>query len=107
VRVSTSLVAFVASILLLDLRSAAVQPEETLTGRLATVEPALRRIAIVPDGEFRPAELFVAEDATLASGEQRLSLSDLVLLVGRRVTASIEETDDRQLVRHLTVDPER
>ncbi len=74
------------------------------SGRLATVEPSLRRVTLVPDGEIRLFELFLAESGEISHDDRTVSLSELVLHVGRRVTVKYRQEGDRHLVEQLIVE---
>ena len=76
----------------------------SLLGRLATVEPALRRVTVLPKGEVNLMELFVAPDAELLDGERKVSLPELVTQVGRRVAVSYDVENGRRVIRSLTVE---
>jgi hypothetical protein len=105
---SQCLFAFVASMLLVGAPWVGSEPQDqTMAGRLATVEPAAGRITVVADGQVTLAELFVADNAEVVDGAEPITLSELVILVGRRVTATYHESDGRRLVRRLTVEPEQ
>jgi hypothetical protein len=82
------------------------QPDRSLSGRLATVEPANRRVTIVPDGEVSLVEFFVAEDAKVVQGERALSLPELVIQVGRRATIAYRDDGNRRVAEHLVIEPE-
>jgi hypothetical protein len=79
--------------------------EQTLVGRLAFVEPSLRRISVVPDGEVRMSDLFVADDTEVRQGDRVMTLSDLVIEVGRRVTVRYRIEGDRRIADSIIVDP--
>jgi hypothetical protein len=96
----TALSAFVAS----ARAQAAVDAE--LSGRLATVEPATGRITVLPEGEIRPTEVFAAADCEVRLEKRRLTLTELVIHVGRRVTIQYQLENDRRIARTITVDPE-
>jgi hypothetical protein len=76
-------------------------------GRLATVEPAGRRVTLLPEGSADLEELMVAADAEIRQGERLLTLEELVIQVGRRVTVQYREFNGRRMVRSIIVDPER
>lgn len=78
---------------------------QVVTGRLATVEPAIRRLTIVPDGEVDLVEFFVAEDAELHRAGKPLTLAQLVIDTGARVALHYVVRDGLNLVRVVTVDP--
>jgi hypothetical protein len=80
--------------------------DESLSGRLAFVEPSLRRIAVMPDCEVRRSEFLVADDSELRQGEQELTLPELVIQVGRRVTVRYRVEDDQRIADSVIVEPE-
>jgi hypothetical protein len=86
--------------------AAAGQAAESLSGRLAFVEPSLRRIALIPDGEVRLSEFLVADEAELRQGERQLTLEELVIQVGRRVTMRYRVEGDRRIADSVIVEPE-
>src|SRR5262245_59888877 len=51
----------------------------TISGRLATVSPALRLITLVPEGETKVVELVVAAEAPILLQRSELTLEDLVV----------------------------
>ncbi len=77
-----------------------------MIGRLATVEPAFRRLAVLPDGEVKLVELLVADDGELRQGDRAVTLSDLVIQVGRRVTIRYRVEDGRRIAESVIVEPE-
>ena len=80
-----------------------------MTGRLATVEPGNRRLTIVPTGEIRRVEFFVAEDGEVLHVDRKLTLPDLVIQVGRRVTITyrVEPADGmRRVAMRIIVQPD-
>lgn len=77
-----------------------------LVGRLATVEPAARRIAVLPEGEVKLVELLVADDSEVRQGDTEVTLSDLVIQVGRRVTIRYRVEGERRLAESIIVEPE-
>lgn len=80
--------------------------DRPLLGRLAFVEPALRRITVLPDGEARLLELFVDDDTEVRQGDRELTLADLVIQVGRRVTVRYRVEDERRIIQSVIVEPE-
>jgi hypothetical protein len=78
---------------------------QSLTGRLAFVEPALERITIVPDGEVHLFDLLVEDGSEVRQGDRVLTLSDLVIEVGRRVTVRYRVDGDRRIAESIIVDP--
>jgi hypothetical protein len=89
-----------------SLATVSAQPSSSLTGRLATVEPSNSRITMVPIGEVNLVEFFVLDDSELVHEEESLTLSQLVILVGRRVTALYQENEGRRIAMRITVEPE-
>jgi hypothetical protein len=80
-------------------------PEQTLVGRLAFVEPSLRRISVVPDGAVRISDVFVADDTEVRQGDRVLTLPDLVIEVGGRVTVRYRIDGGRRIAESIIVDP--
>jgi multidrug efflux pump subunit AcrA (membrane-fusion protein) len=78
----------------------------SLRGRLAFVEPAFRRVTVLPDGESRLVELLVDEDCDVRQGDRELTLSDLVIQVGRLVTVGYRLENDRRVAESIIVEPE-
>jgi hypothetical protein len=78
--------------------------EVSLSGRLATVEPAARRVTIVVEGDEELTELIVDEDGELRHQDQPVSLSDLVTLVGSRVTVRCELRNGTRVAYAITVE---
>ena len=107
-RVSTTTVVFFVAVCMFigSALPSAQLAGETLVGRLATVEPANRRVTVVPEGEVDLVEMFVAADGKLAHEERDLTLADLVIQVGRRVLVSYRVEGDRRIADSITVDPE-
>lgn len=79
---------------------------ESLTGRLATVEPSRRRLTILPQGEAQLVELFVAVDGDLRNEDKPMTLADLVIQVGRRVAVHYRLDGVRRVVERLIVEPD-
>jgi hypothetical protein len=87
--------------------SAQEQPAvESLRGRLATVEPTNRRLTILPDGEVKLLELFVGDDGELRQDDRPVTLAELVIQVGRRVTVDYRLDGTRRVVERLIVEPD-
>ena len=82
------------------------QEAAPLIGRLATVEPALRRLAVLPDGEIKLVELQVADDCDVRQGDAEMTLPDLVIQVGRRVTVRYRVEYERRIAESVIVEPE-
>jgi hypothetical protein len=82
-------------------------PDQSLLGRLASVQPGLRRINVLPDGDIRVSDVFIADDSEVRQGDREVTLSDLVLLVGRRVTVRYRLDGDRRIAASVIVEPER
>jgi hypothetical protein len=84
-----------------------VQPpsESLLMGRLATVEPRARRISVVADDSADRLELLVAEDGEILRESEELTLSDLVIQVGSRVTVRYRLEGGVRIASRITVEP--
>jgi hypothetical protein len=80
---------------------------DTLAGRLATVEPAAARITVIADGEVQMRALNVAPDAQIRKGQEELTLSELVIQVGRRVVVTYVSEDGAVIASEITVEPEQ
>ena len=89
-----------------SLATVSAQQTSLITGRLATVEPSNSRITVVPTGEVNVVEVFVLDESELVHDEESLTMSELVILVGRRVTALYWEHDGRRIALKITVEPE-
>jgi hypothetical protein len=76
----------------------------TISGRLATVEPARRRITIVPIGESQMVELVVAEHTEIIHAERPMVLPELVVEVGRLVTVAYRVEADRRIAERVTIE---
>lgn len=74
-----------------------------LTGRLAIVQPALALVSIVPEGESTTVELVVSPDAIILDAEQRMSLVELVVEVGRIVAVDYEVEGSRRVATRITI----
>ena len=84
---------------------AIAQPEPaTLLGRLATVEPANRRITVMPQETVDWVELFVAQDAQVEHKTRVISLADLVIHVGRRVTVQYRLDGEHRIADSIIVE---
>ena len=80
--------------------------EPPLLGRLATVEPAARRIAVLPDGQANLIELILDDAGEVRQEDRELTLSELVILVGRRVSIRYRLENDRRVAQSVIVEPE-
>src|SRR5262245_25522262 len=82
--------ALILMVALASVITSATQPAATdelsAVGRLATVEPAKRRVTMVADGESKQTELILDPAARVLQGDVEITLSDLVGMVGNRVT---------------------
>jgi hypothetical protein len=76
-----------------------------VSGRLATVEPGNRRITILPEGEVRTVEMFVTDKSAVVHEDRSITLSDLVLQVGRRITVHFRVVGNRRVAERIIVDP--
>ena len=79
--------------------------ESALVGRIATVEPTARRVSIVPEGETDRVELILQEDGEIVLDGEELSLSDLVIHTGSRVTVRFRVANGTRVARSITVEP--
>jgi hypothetical protein len=77
-----------------------------LAGRLATVEPDKRRLTVVVDGEVALSEVLVSDAARIMHDARQITLSDLVILVGRKVEVAYRLQDDRRIADHVIVAPD-
>ena len=73
--------------------------EESIAGRLATVESTNRRLTIVADGQTTLLELSVDADAEIRAGEDTIALRDLVTEVGSRGKISYRMESGRRVAR--------
>ena len=80
------------------------QQESSLLGRLATVEPKARRLTVVAEGEILLTEVIVDAEGQVRQGEDEISLSDLVGLVGSRVTVLYRLENGVKIARTVTVE---
>ena len=105
---SLARVVLVAVAVLRELDGAARQPyDETVTGRLAIVEPTAARITVIADGEVELRSLNVAPDAQIRRGNEELTLSELVIQVGHRVAVRFRTDEGAVIATEITVEPER
>jgi hypothetical protein len=74
-----------------------------ISGRLATVEPARRRITLVPIGESRMVELEVAERAPIVHADRGLTLAELVVEVGSLVQVDYRKEGARWIAERVTI----
>lgn len=89
----------------LSVQSAATA-DGSISGYLATVEPAQRRITLVPLGESRTVELHVADHAAIMHAERGLTLTELVVEVGRLVEVHYRQDGDRRIAERVTIQGE-
>ena len=80
---------------------------QTIVGRLAIVEPSAARITVVVAGEVDLKAMAVARDAEIRQGERRLTLSELVIEVGRRVTITYRDEQGQPVATSINVEPEQ
>ena len=78
--------------------------DSSLAGRLATVEPSARRLTLIPTGEVDLVEVFVAEDGEVRQGDRLISLADLVVHVGSRVSVHYRLDANRRLAVRIIVE---
>ena len=86
----------------LSVQSAATT-DGSISGYLATVEPARRRITLVPIGESHTVELHVADRAAIVHAERGLTLTDLVVEVGSLVEVHYRQEGDRRIAERVTI----
>ena len=79
----------------------------SLRGRLAFVEPAARRIAVLPDQEVHLVEMILDDDGAVRYQDRELTLSELVVLVGQRVSIRYRIEREVWVAHDIIVDPER
>ena len=84
----------------------AQQEDTSLRGRLATVEPSARRIALVAEDDSRLTEVIVAEDGEILQDDERISLAHLVTLVGNRIEVRYRVEKGVRVARRLIVERE-
>ena len=77
----------------------------SIAGRLATVEPAQRRITLVPIGESRMVELQVAERAVIMHAERALTLTELVVEVGSLVQVDYRNEGEHRIAERSRSGP--
>jgi hypothetical protein len=75
-----------------------------LAGRLATVEPAARRLTVVADGAETLTEVLVQEGTEVMRGTRPISLSELVTFVGSRVIVLYHVENGVRLPSSVTVE---
>lgn len=75
-----------------------------LAGRLATVEPSSRRLSVLPVGEVKLVEVFAGDDCEVRQADRLLSLAELVVEVGRRVTVRYRMIDGRRVAHSISVE---
>jgi hypothetical protein len=63
-------------------------------------------VTLVPEGEVRRVEVFVAERGSVIHGESELTLTDLVIQVGRRVQVLYRMENDRRVADRIIIEPE-
>ena len=78
--------------------------EAAILGRLATVEPALGRLALVPEGHADSIHVVLAQDGMIWQESRELSLFALVTQVGRRVKVRYRIENGVRLARMITVE---
>ena len=77
----------------------------SLSGRLATVEPSARRLTMIPENQVDRIELLLGDGAEIFQQEKKLSLSELVIEVGRRITVRYRMNNGVREARSITVEP--
>ncbi len=61
---------------------------------------------MLPEGEVKLVELLVADDGKVRQGDREVTLSDLVIQVGRRVTIRYRVEGERRHAESIIVEPE-
>jgi hypothetical protein len=79
--------------------------EVAMIGRLATVEPALRRITLVPEGQSEVVAFVLDDSGVIWQSSRELSLPALVTQVGSRVKVRYSVENGIRLARSVTVEP--
>jgi hypothetical protein len=77
--------------------------EAAVFGRLATVEPAVRRFTLVPDGQSEAIPFVLDEEGVIWQESRELSLPALVTQVGSRVKVRYRIENGVRLARMITV----
>jgi hypothetical protein len=80
-----------------------VAEEAAVFGRLATVEPALRRFTLVPDGQSEAISFVLDEEGMIWQESRELSLPALLTQVGSRVKVRYHIENGVRLTRMITV----
>ena len=76
---------------------------QSVTGRLAIVQPALGLVSILPDGEATTVELVVAPEAIILESDRKMSLVELVVEVGRVVAVDYVVDGNRRVATRITL----
>ena len=76
---------------------------QSVTGRLAIVQPALGLVSILPDGEATTVELVVPPEAIILEAERQMSLVQLVVEVGRVVAVEYVVDANRRVATRITL----
>jgi len=74
-----------------------------MMGRLATVQPSLRIITVLPEGATEIVELALAPDAKIIHLDRELTLAALVIEVGSQVVIDYRIEGDRKIASRITV----
>ena len=82
-----------------------VLQELSVSGRLATVEPSARRLTMIPEEQVDRIELLLGDGAEILHEDEKLSLSQLVTEVGRRINVRYRMTNGIREARSITVEP--
>jgi hypothetical protein len=96
-------------ILLISTRAAAqdvTRQSSSVVGRLATIEPSLRRLTMIVEGEVDLVELFVARDAVVIEDGRTITLSELVIRTGRRILVETITDGERRIAIRVSVERE-
>ena len=76
---------------------------QSVTGRLAIVQPTLGVVSIVPAGESTTVELVVSPEAIILETERQIALADLVVEVGRVVAVDYVVEGSRRVATLITI----
>ena len=104
VAVAVGIVCTMNHVMAQDIVQSPATIEGTVSGRLATVEPARRRITLVPIGEVTIVELDLADNAQIIHANELLSLPALVVEVGKLVTVHYRHEGDRRIAQRVTIE---
>ena len=63
-------------------------------------------MTLVPHDKVDSVEVFLAEEGAVEENERTMTLSELVILVGRRVTITYRVDGQRRLADSIIVEPD-